>query len=354
MGIITRRAGKFFGFCVGTAAVIAALIVAAGTAQQQGPLSIASAESVIKLSPRQGRPAKTLDPGFYRASVAGERAWLYDTGDLYRTSDGGRSWEVLAGQDGSSLGLEKYGAPPQLYFVSPTRGWLASARTGTWQSDDGGLSWRRLSKQEYGGIAFASPESGWMATYNQETNKYSHYVTQDMGATWRPCITATDDVALSVFFLNKNVGWGIVESGRRQDPSRKTKVIQTTNGGCDWSVLEISQPDIESYGDLYFLNEREGWVTGAYVGGLQHTTTGGKTWNPLPVPRDVLFANVYFATSKEGWIIGSGPGRSTEDSGLYRTKDAGLHWEAVKIADIGSTQLPERWGPGKMLQFLYR
>src|SRR5687768_10475322 len=56
------------------------------------------------------------------------------SGAVHRTSDGGRTWEKIAGT------TEIFEA---VHFVSPTRGWIAGYGGAIQRTDDGGRSWTR-------------------------------------------------------------------------------------------------------------------------------------------------------------------------------------------------------------------
>lgn len=111
---------------------------------------------------------------------------------MIRTTDGGHTWQQfrLSGAD-----EVVFGRPRDMYvrvsFSTPARGWLA-ANSGTWQTDDGGLSWRRIFAEPYDGIQFADGQHGWMFVTHESGGQ--NYSTRDGGATWRQ-LTADEVVS---------------------------------------------------------------------------------------------------------------------------------------------------------------
>jgi photosystem II stability/assembly factor-like uncharacterized protein len=135
-------------------------------------------------------------------------------------------------------------------------------------------------------------------------------------------------------------------------------VARTTDGGCHWQEVwsSIQNPD-ERYGDIYFLDEREGWLAGSYLGSLYRTIDGGASWQELQLPSEGLqVASVYFASSQEGWIF-TAP-ESEGDTGIYYTATSGKTWvqlTAMEIADNAGSQskIPAKWKTGRLAQMLY-
>src|SRR5260370_1807150 len=190
-------------------------------------------------------------------------------------------------------------------FITPTRGWL-KAGSGTWQTDDGGTTWRLLFPSGSNVPAFADDRHGWFNVPVGESAEQS-YTTQDGGLTWQPCGSQRGSKGqhpdATAYFLTPQLGWGI--TGRTIERQTIYGVARTADGGCSWQQLWVSNnnPD-EWYADIYFINEREGWLAGKANGSLYHTTSGGKTWNSLPLPyAGSKVTHVYFANHKEGWII---------------------------------------------------
>jgi photosystem II stability/assembly factor-like uncharacterized protein len=116
---------------------------------------------------------------------------------LYRSSDGGLSWQMTASTPGGSTGTvgslptEGYVEPPghhNLAVASPTTAWLYVLRTGLFTTTDGGAGWIPVASLEsagfpsggYGNITFLSATDAWICSYG-----VGLWHTVD-GSTWQP------------------------------------------------------------------------------------------------------------------------------------------------------------------------
>lgn len=94
---------------------------------------------------------------------------------FYRTSDGGRSWDVG--------GLAPNGST--LAAVATPSDWVAVSQGAVYKTQDAGVTWSAIGRQPFTqvlSIAFVSPTTGWAI---QATND-GHILlkTEDGGATW--------------------------------------------------------------------------------------------------------------------------------------------------------------------------
>lgn len=70
-------------------------------------------------------------------------AWLFpDRSGVFQTTDGGRTWEVVAGL--AKVGLVD-GGSGNVVFVDATHGWVCEAGAGLWRTTDG-RDWQRLGQ----------------------------------------------------------------------------------------------------------------------------------------------------------------------------------------------------------------
>jgi photosystem II stability/assembly factor-like uncharacterized protein len=309
----------------------------------------------------------TQGPELYsRGSYIDEQhAWVAAGFEVKRTTDGGRTWQLMRPSTEDESAFGKMGS---IYvmpsFITPTRGWL-NASKGIWQTEDGGSTWRQIFAEDTGDPYFADEQHGWIGTY---TEKYQQsYVTKDGGQSWQLCGVKrrlNQQTPNQAFFLTPQHGWAITS---HTDDERRTiyGVAQTTDGGCSWRQLWTSDEDPdEMYCQIYFLNEKEGWLAGCYsTGSLIETKDGGITWHKAQTPIDAWRATpieVYFANSIQGWIIT----KATEfgnPEGIYRTDDGGRTWRQLTEEEIiggfraGNKRnaIPKEWKAGRLAQMLY-
>src|SRR5260221_9434721 len=175
-------------------------------ARAQSPTDKSSAD--VRTARFVGEP--TQAPELYsRGSYIDEQhAWVAAGFEVKRTTDGGRTWQLMRPSTESEPVFGKMGG---IYvmpsFITPTRGWL-NASKGTWQTEDGGLTWRQVFTDRTGNPHFADKQYGWIATYAE---KYQEsYVTKDGGQTWQPCGARrklNQQTPGDAFFLTSQLGW---------------------------------------------------------------------------------------------------------------------------------------------------
>jgi photosystem II stability/assembly factor-like uncharacterized protein len=117
--------------------------------------------------------------------------------ELFRSNDGGHSWQLTASTPGGSVAAvgsvpeDGYVDPPghhNLAVASPTTAWFDVLRTGLFKTTDGGATWVSVASLEaagfpsggYGNLTFLSPTEGWICSYG-----VGLWHTDD-GSIWQP------------------------------------------------------------------------------------------------------------------------------------------------------------------------
>ncbi len=227
----------------------------------------------------------------------------FRVGALFRTSDGGASWQRLWIPIGDPVG-----------FVTTNKGWVAGGATGDelYQTTDGGNSWQR---QEVGGgkgqnryrlPVFSNENSGTLPVVVKQgtTAQVQTYVTEDGGSTWQLSASVPIDrevysgheVPLSV---EKDQHWTVIV------PHAKRTLRSAPKGQID--SLTNTGPDTDSIDSLEMVTDQVGWassskgncsgtgtfdlenpdpngVTCTSQVNLLRTEDGGVTWQNLALP----------------------------------------------------------------------
>jgi photosystem II stability/assembly factor-like uncharacterized protein len=132
------------------------------------------------------------------------------------------------------------------------------------KSTNGGYTWDYIFTpgDENAGLFFVSRNTGWI--YKNEIHK-----TVNSGLTWTLQFTAPFDIS-DLRFVNPNTGYAC-----GSDNSSNGKVIKTTDGGNNWTILTI--PAVGHLTAVAFSGPDTGIVAG-WGNTLLKTYDGGETW----------------------------------------------------------------------------
>jgi photosystem II stability/assembly factor-like uncharacterized protein len=291
--------------------------------------------------------------------------------DLYRTTDGGASWQLQLRAHHS----ENAGAQGWVQFLDQRRGWVAmlepTAPGATyWQSNDGGAVWKRIRP------ATDRPAPPWPFSFISARVGYAApdslieaaaiggdllFRTDDAGRSW-----TRQSVRLPAWYrrLRPEAGAGPAYelptfNGRRhgvlpvllaQRARRATLAFYTTaDGGRRWrlaSTLGVStatvglpaEPQVEvSTGPLVSIaGPRTWWVatTGSARGRgylIHITTDGGRRWAKVQSDLPLLARSLQATGPRLAWAIRTvfdRQGNGVQE--LEQTTDGGLRWTRVR------------------------
>jgi photosystem II stability/assembly factor-like uncharacterized protein len=170
---------------------------------------------------------------------------------LFKTTDGGESWEEL------NINVNSHDIV-DIFFINESIGFCCYQ--GIFKTIDGGETWtKKPTSHDYSDfhcIYFLTDSIGWAAGG-------TIYKTEDGGETWKFQKTASQNEE-SCYFINENKGWIFNLS----DPH-----YITFNGGKTWSDYNTN---IAPYGlvNFNFVNENIGYALN-WDGDLYKTITGG-------------------------------------------------------------------------------
>ena len=226
-----------------------------------------------------------------------------DTQPLYRTSDGGKTWDAV-----TAPGLEKVAGicgidilPVRRIFqgeMKTSHIIHAAGRVGgpamVMRSEDDGLSWRVIDLSAQAGmildVKFLNAKTGFVcasAVAEQGDGEALILRTVDGGKTWAPVYRSGRKLenCWKMSWPTKRTGYATVQS-YDDDPAKTQRVIvKTSDGGKSWKEMKlVNAAGIQQFG-IGFVDEKHGWV-GCKAGGYE-TRDGGNSWTPIAFGRAV-------------------------------------------------------------------
>lgn len=193
-----------------------------------------------------------------------QAAWLRLGGQLYVTATGGRSWQKITPPNRAGLELQA------VWFSDPAAGWLVLTRPESVgglsyalaQTIDGGQSWTMIPLSLFApgdpaalagtiSIRFEDSQTGRMAIQQATSANFRRgtiFTTADGGRTWRRLNLPPDDFRLTAanrlptpVMAGDRVGWRGYERGEchSQTCRREIGLLHTTDGGRTWMPLPL-------------------------------------------------------------------------------------------------------------------
>ena len=312
--------------------IIAALLILglAGTA-----MSAHSSEPQWQTLATEAYPKKRDDLVFLDARTA-----IYGTGkgNLYRTVDGGQTWQLVWSRPGTFI--------RSLGFIDAAHGFLGNLGAGLanitdttplYESKDGGLTWQpaNISGATIPGVCSIDIlKSRSIHEGDVSDRVYIHAAgradgpakllrSENGGETWS-LIDLSDraGMILDVKFLDPNVGF--VFAATSGDIAQSSALILRTNdGGRVWREVFRSARKNEITWEASFANSRVGYVTlqnedeNNVQQRIAKTVDSGEHWVELPLvaDKDAKEFGIGFLSSKKGWVGTAVGGFETEDGG---------------------------------------
>jgi photosystem II stability/assembly factor-like uncharacterized protein len=173
----------------------------------------------------------------------------------------------------------------------------------------------QVQNAAFNGIAFA-----WIVTPSGELLR-----TENEGATWEKITGGAVSGFERVSFIDGRQGWAINKIGQ---------VWRTFDSGRTWDKIAAlsygATPIVGSIGELQFVDELHGWVTGPFS--IWRTEDGGLTWQSYSPSAGLdssegLVHGCYFISAQKGWLGGM--------DRIYATEDGGRTWQQKLVPSKG-------------------
>jgi photosystem II stability/assembly factor-like uncharacterized protein len=278
-------------------------------------------------------------------------AYAGSDGEIYRSEDGGFTWELVAGGQAGSW----YWGPPgvragfpidmQCDPDDPNRLMVNNYGGGNFESLDGGRTWRNASEGYTGAqtrdIAVDPREPGRVYVGGRS----GPWVSEDGGQTWHGLTFGSEASSsnLHTVTVNPQAPLHVLAGG-----SEGGTILSSSEGGLSWSQVYVNpklEPDsagIHEYGAIEFAPSDPTLV---YAGirvvsleispegastinsyGMYKSTDGGDTWQEMndALTADKSITDVAVHPSDPNTVYAAAYG-----SGVLKTSDGGTSWHST-------------------------
>jgi photosystem II stability/assembly factor-like uncharacterized protein len=278
-----------------------------------------------------GNPFQSASHAF----ADGARGWFVaDTGELLRTSDGGRSWAALPVNFLPAAQVQA----PAINIV-----WVLTRDGRAFASTDGGSTWaaQGLGNQRIASLRFDTALNAWARRGNgpdpfpvgQPVGSFQF--STDAGRSWGTATAPTGTRDLSTARSDAWIAVGAAGAIHRSTDQGKTWTAVASGSTAQWVRV-------------HWIDEQSLLAAGSIdsTGTLLRSADRGLTWQrvrfePRETPQDIAFAD-----ARNGWVVGK--------AGLVlATRDGGRSWSAQKSGSSGdfeqvsSADAKTAWVSGK-------
>lgn len=302
------------------------------------------------------------------APVNHNNAWVSGTeGTVLRTADGGRTWiDVSPGGDTGDLQFRDIEAFDARRAVILSIGEGGDSRV--YRTSDGGTSWQRTFVNDdpaafYDCLGFWDSQHG-IALSDPVGGAFRILATDDFGASWHVVDPAGMPAALAGEFAFAASGTCLVTAGRSDawiasGGGATARVFHTTDRGRTWSVA--STPVASSAAGGIFSLAVRGTTDVVAVGGdftaptvgtdaAAFSTDSGRTWTPGSSLGGYRSGAAWLGQKKNVRTPGTDAVIAVGPSGTDLSRDAGRTWRPLDAGSLDSVECTRDltcWGSGE-------
>ena len=226
-----------------------------------------------------------------------------------------------------NIGIDKHFT--SLFFLNENLGFITCYDGYILKTDDGGENWSIKPTNNdlpLYGISFINENTGFAVGGKSYCDGTGCIVpgsimlrTDDGGESWIKQDILNDWSELNLIqFINDHIGFAMGTGIR----------LKTVDGGNTWVDFETNYMGYVY--DLYFLNERVGFMPGL-KGNLFKTTDCGETWQDLSINVNYQLYSVMFVNEQIGYL--------GQYKNLMKTTDGGHTWINMDYAPAGVVKM---------------
>jgi len=229
-----------------------------------------------------------------------------DSGDLFRSNDGGKSWHAMPGLHCKSI---------RAFAVAPSSSevLVAGALDGLYRSHDGGTTWERISPEnddeikniESLAIDPRNPDVIYVGTWHLP------WKTFDGGHTW---------ISIKKGWIDDSDVFSIVLDPRNPDhlfASACTGVYRSDDAAAKFQKLRCIPNTARRTRKLYLHPSDGNIVFAGTTAGLYRSIDAGKTWKLISAPT-VIVNDIVVDVRRPGRVL-----LATDRSGVLRSENGG-------------------------------
>jgi len=219
-----------------------------------------------------------------------------DTIPLYRTTDGGKTWNPVSYEGPYVKGLCAIDIVKEQFINHGKTDYkvhiYAVGRVGSpaniMESHDGGLTWKSNNMDKDCKMLFDikmfDKQTGFACAASDEAIEKSNALilkTNDGGKTWRKVYQSDRpyETTWKVSFPTEKVGYVTIQSYNPDPNAKQQRIAKTIDGGETWQEINLVEDASAREFGVGFIDENHGFV-GTMNSGYE-TKDGGKTWSKV-------------------------------------------------------------------------
>jgi len=272
---------------------------------------------------------------------------------VYRSDDGGRSWRHLGLENTRHIGkvVIHPGDPDVAWVAALGNLWKGSPDRGVYRTTDGGRTWQKVleGQNRWTGavdlvIDPANPDVLYAAMYQRLRRTWGFngggpgsgiWKTSDGGDAWRELTDGIPDedkgrIGLAVARTDPRVLNALIETADEET----TGTYRSTDGGESWRRVSAHDPRPMYYSEI-FIDPTDEDVVYSLATRSARSDDGGRTWTDISAryTYDVGVHSDHHAL----WIDPGDPEHFylAGDAGLHETYDRGVHYRKLNNFPIG-------------------